>query len=240
MKALSFDIGLRNLGVCKLDVDVTTKEFSIGLWEVYSAIPADLNINKTSIEDLCPYFSREVLKHRKVWLESIDICYIESQPMGRTRNLKTKVLSHILQILLLEDNPDLKIQFIHPTLKLKNMVGERSYRANKKFAILETETLIAGHSEQSLFVGKKKDDLADCFLQGFYACWTEKKETPKETLGPAKKGKAKAKTLVKEDPPKEEPKVTGKRKGIKNERSSSSAKRHREISHVSGDPGPGP
>lgn len=238
MKALSFDIGLRNLGVCKLEVNVDTKEFSIGLWEIYSAIPKDLNANLTSIEDLCPYFSAEVLKHRAEWLQNIDICYIESQPMGRTRNLKTKVLSHILQVLLLEANPGLAIQFIHPTLKLKNMVGERSYRANKKFAIAETEKLLEGHSEESRFVGKKRDDLADCFLQGYYACWCEKKEPKKE---PKTKPKTEPKTEPKTDSKKEtSDRVTGKRKGIKNERYRSSAKRHREISINSGDPGPGP
>lgn len=192
MRALSFDIGLRNLAVCKVNVNKDTKAFTIGLWQVYSAIPDNLNVNKTAIEDLCPYFSKEVLKHIDVWLEDIDICYIESQPMGRTRNLKTKVLSHILQVLLLSKK-EIPIQFIHPTLKLKNMVGERNYRANKKFAIEETERLLVGTEYVDLFVGKKRDDLADAFLQGYLACWSKPKgdtialKVVKETTKPSKR-----------------------------------------------------
>jgi hypothetical protein len=180
MRVLSFDIGLRNLAVCKLTVDKDTEAFTIELWKVYSAIPDDLNVNKTGIEDLCPYFSKEVAKHIDEWTADIDICYIESQPMGRTRNLKTKVLSHILQVLLLAKR-DLPIQFIHPTLKLKNMVGERNYRANKKFAISETERLVTDTVAAELFIGKKRDDLADCFLQGYYAVWAKPKAAKTET-----------------------------------------------------------
>jgi hypothetical protein len=194
MKVLSFDIGLRNLAVCKLDVNPETKTFSVGLWQVYSAIPDDLNVNKTPIEDLCPYFSNEVLKHLDTWLDDIDVCYIESQPMGRTRNLKTKVLSHILQVFLLSKRK-VPIQFIHPTLKLKNMVGERNYRANKKFAIQETERLLEGTPFVDLFVGKKRDDLADCFLQGYYACWTK----PKQETIVVKKNASKRKEEIKND-----------------------------------------
>lgn len=202
MRVLSFDIGLRNLAVCKLSVDKDTEAFTIELWKVYSAIPDDLNVNKTGIEDLCPYFSAEVLKHLDEWLLDIDVCYIESQPMGRTRNLKTKVLSHILQVLLLTKK-ELPIQFIHPTLKLKNMVGERNYRANKKFAISETERLVADTDAAELFVGKKRDDLADCFLQGYYAVWAKPKTKTEPT----------------------------KRKQIKNECSEQPPKRRRTSSH---------
>jgi hypothetical protein len=221
-----------------VNVNTDTKEFSIGLWQVYSAIPDDLNVNKTPIEDLCPYFSREVLKHVDLWLDDVDICYIESQPMGRTRNLKTKVLSHILQILLLSKK-EIPIQFIHPTLKLKNMVGERNYRANKKFAIQETERLLENTAFVDLFIGKKRDDLADCFLQGYYACWTKPKEDIQHLKQASKTASTKAsrkatstiiasETIVEEtlqttsrnDVKQKDTKILGKRKQIKDDRTS--------------------
>lgn len=185
---LSFDIGLRNLAACKLTVDTATKEFAIRQWEVLSAVPDDLNVNKTPIEDLCPLFSTLCYAHVADWIHNVDTVFIESQPMGRTRNLKTKVLSHILQTILLKAGQDagrtLTIQFVHPTLKLKNMVGERTYRKNKAFAVQETDRLLRdalnqAPEAQGLFIGKKRDDLADCFLQGYLACWCEPKKERK-------------------------------------------------------------
>jgi len=185
MPAISFDIGLRNLAVCKLDVNAETKIFDVSYWKVMSAVSEDLNVNKTSIEDLCPMFSSLIEEHLHEWTTDISVAYIESQPMGRTRNLKTKVLSHILQVALLRAKPDLRVQFIHPTLKLKDMVGPRDYRKNKKHAILKTEELLdseycKNESLKDIFVGTKRDDLADAFLQGYHATWTQPPKTDKE------------------------------------------------------------
>jgi hypothetical protein len=178
MAAVSFDIGLRNLAVCKLDVDKETKKFSITYWKVLSAVPDDMNVNKTALEELCPLFSTLIETHLPEWTADANVAFIESQPMGRTRNLKTKVLSHILQVGLLRAKPDMRVQFIHPTLKLKNMTGPRDYRKNKAHAVAETQELIDSDKCQSenapsLFVGKKRDDLADAFLQGYHATWCE-------------------------------------------------------------------
>jgi hypothetical protein len=176
--AVSFDIGLRNLAVCKLDVNKESKEFSIDYWKVMSAVPDDINVNKTALEDLCPMFNTLVEKHLPEWTSDVSVAYIESQPMGRTRNLKTKVLSHILQVGLLRTKPDIRVQFIHPTLKLKNMTGPRDYRKNKAHAVTETQNLLDSDKcksadAPSLFVGSKRDDLADAFLQGYHATWCE-------------------------------------------------------------------
>lgn len=178
MPAISFDIGLRNLAVCKLDVNAETKVFDISYWKVMSAVADDLNVNKTSIDELCPMFATLIDAHLPEWTSDVDVAYIESQPMGRTRNLKTKVLSHILQVALLRAKPTLRVQFIHPTLKLKDMVGPRDYRKNKKHAITVTEGLLQSElcgtpGASDIFVGSKRDDLADAFLQGYHATWTE-------------------------------------------------------------------
>lgn len=173
---LSFDIGLRNLGMCKLSVENAVdkkRAFSVHQWAVYSAVPDDINVNKTSIEVLCPMFSKLIEEHAAEWLDGATSIFIESQPMGRTRNLKTKILSHVLQVCLMRSTSVVPT-FVHPTLKLKTMVGPRTYRANKKHAVTTTHDLV--HSElcktpecAELYVGKKRDDLADAFLQGYYA-----------------------------------------------------------------------
>lgn len=115
----------------------------------------------------------------------IDRVFIENQPMGgrgAARNLKTKVLSHILQCHLLAARPELQVTFVHPGLKLKDMPrkedGSRSsYRENKQYAISKATEYVTGASCrtlevcQQLYVTKKlkKDDLADAFLQGLLA-----------------------------------------------------------------------
>jgi hypothetical protein len=162
--------------MCKLSVENAVdkrRAFSVHEWAVYSAVPEDINVNKTSIEVLCPMFSKLIEEHAAEWLDGATNIFIESQPMGRTRNLKTKILSHVLQVCLMRSTTVVPT-FVHPTLKLKTMVGPRTYRANKKHAVTVTHELV--HSDlcktpecADLFVGKKRDDLADAFLQGYYA-----------------------------------------------------------------------
>jgi len=100
---------------------------------------------------------------------------------GAARNLKTKVLSHILQCIILESRPDLNVSFVHPGLKLKDMPkplegGKTTYRENKMYAIQKTADLLTTDLCKNkdvckeLYLDKKmkKDDLADAFLQGLF------------------------------------------------------------------------
>lgn len=174
--AVSFDVGTKNLGFCKLNIYEDTKKFEVIDWATLSVVDPSVNVNKTSIENLTIPFTKEVQKVLHDWLDFATIVYIESQPMGRTKNVKTKILSHILQILCYQENPDIEIHFVHPSLKLKDMVGPRDYKLNKKYAIEKTMELIQDPNVCltmetciDLFVGQKKDDLADAFLQGYYA-----------------------------------------------------------------------
>ncbi len=195
MRFLSFDVGMKNLAQCDLEVAGDTfTTFSVNSWTVETCVEAGLNVNKTPLHELAPFFSTYVKKNLKKWLyENSDASrpkefsrvFIENQPMGgrgAARNLKTKVLSHILQCAILDERPDLKVDFVHPGLKLKDMErleGMRStYRENKLYAIAKTTTLVTGPTNKTqdackvLFLDKKngkKDDLADAFLQGLIA-----------------------------------------------------------------------
>jgi spore coat protein CotH len=147
-------------------------------------VPDDSNVNEMSINDIAPLFAQYASPKVKDWLVPdvmIDAVYIENQPMGlrgSARNLKTKVLSHILQCLLMVERPSLKVHFINPSLKLKDMLrdGPSSYYANKKYASQKTLELIKSERcvnqdfcKSTFETYKKKDDLADAFLQGLYA-----------------------------------------------------------------------
>jgi hypothetical protein len=103
--------------------------------------------------------------------------FIELQPMGTfSKNIKTKILSHILQFSFMNY---FKVQFINSKKKLKSVLqGTKvSYSKLKKMSVdhtlhlLESEITLQENKEWISFFQTqktKKDDLADCFLQGYY------------------------------------------------------------------------
>lgn len=190
LKVLSFDVGTKNLAACELQVD-PSGSFTVSSWTVESCVARGLNVNKTPVHELAPTFYAFVKKRVVKWFynddkttKNIGRVFIENQPLGgrgAARNLKTKILSHILQCVISEAVPDVPIYFVHPSLKLKDMPREDSvrptYRQNKLYAIAKTTELVESdaclnrETCQDLYVSKKmkKDDLADAFLQGLFA-----------------------------------------------------------------------
>lgn len=190
IRLLSFDVGTKNLSFCDLSVD-SSMSFEVHAWTVASTVPRGINVNKTPLWDLAPPFYKYVRSNVTSWLwnadgspKPMDRVLIENQPMGgrgAARNLKTKVLSHILQCAILESRPDLNVSFVHPGLKLKDMPkplegGKTTYRENKMYAIQKTaeyiQTDLCKNKDacKELYLDKKmkKDDLADAFLQGLF------------------------------------------------------------------------
>jgi len=172
MRVLSIDLGWRNLAYTEMEVfkDIN---FKIHEWKIIDLIPEDkdVNINTSSLENLIAMTTTKIHEAVLQWkMYSPDIVYLESQPLGQmARNVKTKTLSHILQCLLIANN--LKVEFISPKLKLMGMAAG-TYYENKKYAVESTKKLL----EDNLIwlnwfesLKAKKDDLADAFLQGYYA-----------------------------------------------------------------------
>lgn len=230
-----------------MDATITAHDFTLHHWTVDTIFRDDesVNVNETSIDLLTPYFSRYCYETApKLWNHPYDAIYIEQQPvgMGRSfgspRNLKTKILSHILQHVLCDPSLPQKgpILFISPMLKLKDCTvpfKERSYKLNKKYAVDTTATFLGpdGHPQ---FHGAKKDDLADCFLQGLYAARAMLNGSMDVSL-PAKKAIKKKKTTPKA-PPKKAKKptadavtATSLSPSIKKPRKKSTAKDHASL-----------
>jgi hypothetical protein len=189
-RVLSFDVGTKNLSLCDVSVKACG-DFEVNAWSVVSTVAPGLNVNLTPVWDLAPPFYDYLQKNARSWLfdadgspKTLDRVLIENQPMGgrgAARNLKTKVLSHILQCVILGLRPDLTVAFVHPGLKLKDMPltdpgRKNTYRENKTYAIettgrmLETSNCLTKAYCTEVYGAKKikKDDLADAFLQGYF------------------------------------------------------------------------
>jgi len=217
--SVSFDVGLKHLAMAVVCVHAD-KSFEIPVWTVETCVPKECNVNKSSINDLAPMFYKHIQALFSNWsntyavsVSDIQTVYIEMQPMGRqgsARNLKTKILSHLLQCVSLHHWPKAQVQFIHPNLKLKdriwtNTTNKPTYYDNKQYAISKTTELISSSLcrnqeackavfcpvKRKGFKQIKKDDFADAFLQGYYATlysYTEESavQLDKESLKPKK------------------------------------------------------
>ena len=106
----------------------------------------------------------------------IDVVIIENQLSTLATRMKT-LQGMITQYFIMRGVPD--IRFISATNKLKlfSKGGEETdYADRKKRSIEITRTLINAHSSAMKFEKhKKKDDLADCFLQGMWWLCTREK-----------------------------------------------------------------
>jgi len=174
MIILSFDVGIINLAYVVFD-SVLNK---ILHWEVIS-------LNTTNnYNDLYINLIKE-LDNRKHLVEGIDTVLIEKQP---SFNPKMRIISGCLQsyfyirgVVDRETNREQiikNIRFFSPKHKLKCYTGteelvvncKSKYLQTKKMGILIARSKLTEYSEtpeikQQFEQSKKKDDLADCYLQ---------------------------------------------------------------------------
>jgi hypothetical protein len=238
LRALSIDIGWKHLAYAMLEVgsmneNCTDEEFSIKAWNCESLLEGHVNVNDTSLDELIRLTVPSIAKILKKWIAwpgqpSImpTIAFLEQQPLGmQARNVKSKTLSHVIQGLLISQG--ISVVFISPQKKLKYMEHSGNYSDNKKYAIEETLRLLklidVNESNNQWLIHfnsfKKKDDLADSFLQGLYASkeyiLSQIKQIKQEAKEEAKQSKLKLKTskrLLKELNQTDEPAKSLKKK----------------------------
>jgi hypothetical protein len=184
MRVVSVDIGWRNLAFVKMDV--YGESYDIIEWKLVDIIDDEsVNVNKTSLEDLVTLTAEKFSKVVHDW--DCEVCYLELQPMGQmARNVKTKTLSHIFQSILLSKG--IRVKFVSPKLKLQGLEAA-TYAANKKFAVDAAYKILGESSWKSVLDdAKKKDDLADAFMQGLFAARADlKPKTAKRPRQPSVK-----------------------------------------------------
>ena len=145
---LSIDVGQKNLGVCLLE-----NNGNISRWCVHE-------LNKDTL-------STSIINVLDLYKDEVNQCIIEKQP---SKNIKMRVIEGMIhmyftlkQISVISYSAKHKLKDISMNLK-----GKSNYRERKKQAIKITFNLLKDSNLwESYFKNhKKKDDLADCYLQG--------------------------------------------------------------------------
>jgi hypothetical protein len=182
MKILSFDVGIINLAYCILENN------KILHWEIIS-LQQHKDHNNLYIELITN------LDARKHLLEDIQTVLIEKQP---SFNPKMRIIAGCLQTYfvirgMVDKSVIKKVLFYSPKHKLKCYTGETlevkgstKYARTKKMGVLITYKKLEEYNERpeihSLFKNsKKKDDLADCYLQAL--SYTNQHQLPSEISG---------------------------------------------------------
>jgi len=161
MKVLSIDVGTKNLAVCVLDVGTTAE---IEYWKV---------LETDGLKDLFEQLDAEI-----VFDDSFDIV-IEKQPSFNPKmrtvesalktyfiirgQLDSEVVSRIVSF-----SPKHKIHICAHRLPTEPVPKSKRYRMHKKIAVEECAARIQESPVlREFYAGhKKKDDLADSYLQG--------------------------------------------------------------------------
>jgi len=199
MKLISIDVGLRNFAWCTMHRNDSTEErwqvapfrgssIEVIDWKVLDIVAlcgptSAVNLNETDIATIVPWFCKALDLHvASLCPPDLELALIEAQPTGHMlpggksiSNIKTKVLSHLLQAFYVHRN--IPVKFISPACKLRDakdlMKDASEYASHKKGATLLTQRCLEtiGGDTQQLFSTQKgkKDDMADAFLQGVCA-----------------------------------------------------------------------
>lgn len=156
MIILSFDIGIKNLAYCMLDSE--------------SKCILDWNVLDCSGENETLRVIQEI--DSLEYLTEADIVLLEKQPSfnPKMRNISTALYVYFVLRIQHELSKNCKVIFYPAKYKLKccdTKIEHKSkdkYRQNKNLGIVHTRELISTH-ESFFEKHKKKDDLADCYLQ---------------------------------------------------------------------------
>lgn len=198
---LSFDVGVRNLAVCKVEVVQNQGEdtrYTIHHWAVMDVLESvpDASVKTLGIPMMAQHLMDTLLKHEAALLHTppaVTAILIEQQPGGKFVNVSMKALSHVLQAFMYLKRPSVPIHFVSARKKLqtadaheKGTAQKKRYSSNKQFAKDTALTVMqeqVTNSEEALALfnsRSKKDDLADSLLQALAFHDSTLKPAPKK------------------------------------------------------------
>ena len=175
MKILSWDIGIKNLAYCLINIDANNTNI-IEDWNI-------IKVTEDAKENVY-IITQKLIEQIKILdfeNKNIDVILIENQPV--LKNPKMKTIQTVLYSYFLIKKLELKIfneiKFISASLKLKVYDGpeieiqsksKNKYIITKKLAVAHTKYFLKdNHLMLNFFTNhNKKDDLADCYLQSLF------------------------------------------------------------------------
>lgn len=181
MKIASFDIGIKNLAVCVLEQEKSENKFDILYWDVINVIPESSKVKSVKTDKLVKSIieSLDKLNYSFGAFEDIDQIILELQPKC---NQKMKLVSHVVYTYFvtrktIDERDPIEIKFFRAKNKLNVYKGPEIYcrakgaYAKRKYQSIQYSQLILKKMEKNdeydfFLSNKKKDDLADCLLQG--------------------------------------------------------------------------
>ena len=177
MKILSFDVGIKNLAyiIFNCEDDILT----IDEWDVICLVDSKLKCSNINLIDLGKGIN---LKFNQIFKnKSLDKIIIENQ-IGQNA-IRMKCVQGMIAQWFIDNNfhnidfisSSHKLNFIAGSCDIKEYFKDLDYKQKKKMAIIILKSFL---KENNNFFSddviklfnehKKKDDLADCFLQGYY------------------------------------------------------------------------
>ena len=177
MKILSFDVGIKNLAYIIFDCD--NNNITIDKWDIICLVEKNIKCSEINLIDLGKNIFNifnETFKDK-----TFDHIIIENQ-IGQNA-IRMKCVQGMIAQWFIDNNFDNikfissshKLNYIASIYDLKETIKSLDYKNKKKMAILILKSFL---NENNIFFNndivnmfnqhKKKDDLADCFLQGYY------------------------------------------------------------------------
>ena len=177
MKILSFDVGMKNLAFILFDCN--DNNLNIINWDIINLVDAKIKCKDINLIDIGKNINK--LFHIYFKEQDFDKILIENQ-IGNNA-IRMKCVQCMISQWFIDNNfnnieyisSSHKLNFVAKMYDLKDIIKDLDYKKKKKMAILIIKSLLKENKNNfdELYINffnenKKKDDLSDCFLQGYY------------------------------------------------------------------------